>query len=160
MDILLLLCVNQTIQHKLGLPWKDRIHLIKNFIFPKFLFFFRPINIPPILLKRWQALLNIKRWQSFKSRLSHSGKWAKVYGTLEKSKTEKCNWYQAKMENLHPENLTNLYLNSSSEVAMKRNLVWMGWLELMLERWTPCWDLVTWDLGQLNDLHQPHPQVE
>lgn len=31
MDVLLLLCVNQTIQHKLGLPWKRQNTFNKEF---------------------------------------------------------------------------------------------------------------------------------
>lgn len=50
--------------HKTFLSWTGRIHLVKSFIFPKFLFLFRTlaIPIPHLTLNKWQQTLSGFLW--------------------------------------------------------------------------------------------------
>lgn len=52
--------------------WMDRLHVVKAFIFPKFLFLFRmlPIAIPQADLNSWQRLLNDFLWSNKCHRIS------------------------------------------------------------------------------------------
>lgn len=53
--------------------WMDRIHVVKSFMLPKFLFLTRmlPIPIPKPDLQKWQGLLNKFIWDYKRHRISH-----------------------------------------------------------------------------------------
>lgn len=58
--------------NKLHLAWHDRLDLVKNFIFPKFLYLFRtiPVRILKKDFKQWQSLLSKFIWSGKPHRLS------------------------------------------------------------------------------------------
>lgn len=53
--------------------WMDRIHIVKSFMLPKFLFLTRmlPLTIPKSDLQKWQSLLNRFIWDNKRHRISH-----------------------------------------------------------------------------------------
>lgn len=60
--------------HKGFLPWPDRIHLVKSFVFPKILFPFRtsPIHIPDHTIRTWQKTLSDFLWAYKHHRIASS----------------------------------------------------------------------------------------
>lgn len=52
------------------LSWRDRLDLVKVFVLPRFLFYFRalPINYPTSCLQVWQSTLNNFIWSKKKAR--------------------------------------------------------------------------------------------
>lgn len=60
--------------HKNFLSWPDRIHLIKSFVFPKFLFLFRTlvIPLPDSVLRKWQKMLLDFLWAYKRHRIATS----------------------------------------------------------------------------------------
>lgn len=50
--------------HKTVLSWPDKMHIVRTFVFPKFLFLFRtlPIHIPPSEFWKWQKVLSDFIW--------------------------------------------------------------------------------------------------